>query len=140
MRAEEHGRLHGAVERAQALCRELTAVYDEVESRLRAGAWDDLGVMAGRIAASEQALAPLVETIAAVRAKGGPALALAPLWSEIDGQLESLARRVSKLEDAATAARDATATRLAQSRLGRVRTRSYGAPQARVPRLTSGRV
>jgi len=128
-------------QQAIGLWTDLAAAYDAIEHRLGAGTWDGFEELAERVADLERRLQPLLTTIAALRAEGGPQNpALATQWRELDATIAILARRQQQLQHAAVAARDTTAARLARTRIARSRAAGYTPLNPLSPRITSRRV
>jgi hypothetical protein len=125
--------------RTRALWRELTDVYDAIEGRLTAAAWDGGAALAGRLGELETSLRPLMTALAALRSRPASDPGLVRLWSEIDAAAARLAARLPRLTRTATAARDAAAARLVRLHAGRAGAGTYrGAAVA--PRFASQRV
>jgi len=127
--------------RVHALWGEIATAYDEIERRLAAAAWSDIGALATHIGDVESDLRLLLEELARVRAGAGEATAaLRSVWCESEVLVESLAARLPAMLRAATAARDATAAQLARCHIGRVNAESYSELLAPSPRFTSRRI
>ena len=120
---------------ARALCRELADVYDTLERRLDAAAWDGASELVGRLGELESALRPLM------RARGTDAdpTALDATWSEVDATAARLAARLPALVARVQAAQQDVAGRLARIHAARTGTRRYRV-SAVAPRFASQRV
>lgn len=122
-------------DRALALWRELTTIYDRIEHALHSQAWDELAPLAHDLRLTEEALDSLL-----VRRRvpaSTPDLSAAALWRQCDEQAQALLKRFPLIDRAARVARDAAAARLANARIARTRTDSYRAKPRVAPRFTS---
>ena len=125
--------------RALRLWRELSGLYDEIESVLRSDRTDaDLGRLGRAIVEAERVLRPLVSEVGALRARlGAPSDALAALWAESDALVAALARRQPALTRAAIAAREGAARALARLRAARMGATAYRGGGRGEPRFAS---
>jgi hypothetical protein len=104
---------------AEALHREIAAVYDALDAHLAAAAWEDGAALVPRLGALEAALRPLAEARRlATRDESA-------LWAVVDALAVEMGTRREAALRLTSAARAATAARLADLHASRSRAARY---------------